>query len=104
MRKRIKPRSVQLDLANLDGFEHTKGLSGVTDHNSDVTAHSDVHRENCCLVSLSDAVALHPGVVLQRAKHTFLALENFYVGTATIPCFVEKRDGLEHKARESYKG
>ena len=95
---------MQLDLANLDGFEDTKSLSGVTDHNSDVTAHSDVHRENRCLVSLCDAVALHPGVVLQRAKHTFLALENFYIGTATIPCFVEERDGLEDEAGESYKG
>ena len=95
---------MQLDLANLDRFEHTKSLSGMTDDNSDVTAHSDVHRENRCLVSLCDAVALHPGIVLQRAKHTFLALENFYIGTATVSCLVEQRDGLQHKARESYKG
>ena len=99
-----RPRSVQLDLANLDRFEDTKSLSGVTDHNSDVPAHRDVYGENRCLVPLSDAVALHPGIVLERAEHPLLALENFYIGTATISCFVEERDGLKDKAGESYEG
>ena len=95
---------MQLDLANLDRFENTKSLSGMADHNSDVAAHSDVHGKNCCLVPLSDAVALHPGIILQRAEHPFLALENLHIGTATIPCFVEERNGLKDKAGESHKG